>query len=61
MTANRSDHSQLESTHNAQYHAAHARRARENRWPLAGYATHGVLGGLLGLTLVLVRRRQGAG
>jgi hypothetical protein len=44
----------------AQYHGEHARRSLENRWTLSGYATQGVLGGMLGLALVLVRRRQGA-
>lgn len=46
---------------NAQYHAGHARRAFEERWSLAGYATQGILGGVLGLVLLLVRRRPGAG
>ncbi len=45
---------------NAQYHAAHARRSHEIRWTLAGYATQGILGSVLGLTLLLARRWQDA-
>jgi hypothetical protein len=45
---------------NAQHHAAHARRARDTRWTLTGNATQGILGALLGLTLVVARRRPDA-
>lgn len=45
---------------NASYHAGHARLAHEQRWSLARYATHGLLGVGLGLALVFVRRREGS-
>lgn len=43
---------------NAQYHGAHAQADFDDRWRLTGYAAQGMIGGLLGLALVLPRRRR---
>jgi hypothetical protein len=45
----------------AQYHGAHAQRRFDTRWSVSGYATHALIGGALGLALIFVRRRTGAG
>lgn len=46
---------------NAQYHGAHAQRRFDSRWSLSGYAMQALIGTTLGLALVVVRRRKGAG
>ena len=42
----------------AAYHARHARTTEANRWRLTGYATHGLVGTIVGIALLASGRTR---